>query len=99
MMMANSVEGRFPFLDYRVVEFCAKLPARLKLKVMEEKYLLKKIAGPYLPQDILKRKKQAYRAPDSASFFSGGQGLTYVDELLSEKNLARTNYFDPPGGN
>ena len=95
MMMANSVEGRFPFLDYRVVEFCAKLPARLKLKVMEEKYLLKKIAGPYLPQDILKRKKQAYRAPDSASFFSGGQGLTYVDELLSEKNLARTNYFDP----
>lgn len=95
MMMANSVEGRFPFLDYRVVEFCAKLPARLKLKVMEEKYLLKKIAGPYLPQDILKRKKQAYQAPDSASFFSGGQGHSYVDELLSEENLARTNYFDP----
>lgn len=95
MMMANSVEGRFPFLDYRVVEFCAKLPARLKLKVMEEKYLLKKIARPYLPEVILKRKKQAYRAPDSASFFSGGRGLGYVDELLSEKNLARTNYFDP----
>ena len=96
MMMANSVEGRFPFLDYRVVEFCAKLPARLKLKVMEEKYLLKKIARPYLPQDIVKRKKQAYQAPDSASFFnSGGQGHSYVDELLSEENLARTNYFDP----
>lgn len=95
MMMANSVEGRFPFLDYRVVELCAKLPARLKLKVMEEKYLLKKIARPYLPQDILKRKKQAYRAPDSASFFSNGRGIAYVDELLSEKNLSRTNYFDP----
>ena len=95
MMMANSVEGRFPFLDYRVVEFCAKLPARLKLKVMEEKYLLKKIARPYLPQDILKRKKQAYRAPDSASFFNVQDGLAYVDELLSEENLLRTNYFDP----
>lgn len=93
MMMANSVEGRFPFLDYRVVEFCAKLPAQLKLKVMDEKYLLKKIAKPYLPQEICSRKKQAYRAPDSASFFDG-KTHAYLEDILSEENLAKTGYFD-----
>jgi asparagine synthase (glutamine-hydrolysing) len=94
MMMANSVEGRFPFLDYRVIEFCARLPRNLKLKVLQEKYLLKKIARPYLPEEICQRKKQAYRAPDSASFLNSGK-LEYVDELLSEGNLKKTEYFDP----
>ena len=94
MMMANSVEGRFPFLDYRVVEFCAKLPPQLKLKTMNEKYLLKKIAKPYLPKEICERKKQAYRAPESASFFNGGSD-SYLDELLSAENLEKTGYFEP----
>ncbi|MFA5118299.1 MAG: asparagine synthase (glutamine-hydrolyzing) [Candidatus Omnitrophota bacterium] len=94
MMMANSVEGRFPFLDYRVIEFCVKLPPQMKLKVMNEKYLLKKIAKPYLPEEICNRKKQGYRSPDSASFFHGKEHA-YVDELLSENNLKKTNYFDP----
>ncbi len=94
VMLANSVEGRFPFLDYRVIEFCAKLPPQLKLKVMDEKYLLKKIAKNYIPDEIRKRKKQGYRAPECASFFNGRK-QKYVDELLSEDNLSRTYYFDP----
>jgi len=94
MMMANSVEGRFPFLDYRVVEFCAKLPPHLKLKVMDEKYLLKKISKAYLPEEITKRKKQAYRTPDSASFFNH-KPPSYVDDLLSEENLTKTGCFNP----
>lgn len=93
MMMGNSVEGRLPFLDHRVIEFCAKLPPRMKLKVMKEKYLLKKIAGPYLPEEICKRPKQAYRAPDSASFFKG-RYLKYVSDLLSAANVRKTGYFD-----
>jgi asparagine synthase (glutamine-hydrolysing) len=93
MMMGNSVEGRLPFLDHRVIEFCAKLPPRMKLKVMKEKYLLKKIAGPYLPEEICKRPKQAYRAPDSASFFKG-RYLKYVSDLLSADNVRKTGYFD-----
>jgi asparagine synthase (glutamine-hydrolysing) len=91
--MGNSVEGRLPFLDHRVIEFCAKLPPRMKLKVMKEKYLLKKIAGPYLPEEICKRPKQAYRAPDSASFFKG-RYLKYVSDLLSADNVRKTGYFD-----
>jgi asparagine synthase (glutamine-hydrolysing) len=93
MMMANSVEGRFPFLDYRLVEFGFDLPAKLKIKVLTEKYLLKKISQEFLPQEIISRVKQAYRAPDSASFLRGGK-LDYVDELLSADNLKTSDYFD-----
>ena len=88
------MEGRFPFLDYRVIEFCAQLPANLKLKILKEKYLLKKIAGPYLPVNICQRIKQAYRAPDSASFLNSGK-LDYIDDLLSADNIKQTGYFNP----
>ena len=95
MMMANSVEGRFPFLDYRVVEFCAKIPPRLRLKVMDEKYILKKIAREFLPPAITKRVKQGYRAPDCESFFNDGTGLEYVNDVLSAENIKKSGYFDP----
>jgi asparagine synthase (glutamine-hydrolysing) len=104
MMMAHSVEGRLPFLDYRVIEFCANLPSNIKLKGLTEKYILKKIAKPFLPEAIPQRQKQAYRSPDSASFFQpkadppaadNGTKLNYVDELLSEQNLVKTGYFNP----
>jgi asparagine synthase (glutamine-hydrolysing) len=44
MAMANSVEGRYPFLDHRVIEFASRLPAKLKLNGLNEKYILKKAA-------------------------------------------------------
>jgi asparagine synthase (glutamine-hydrolysing) len=94
MMMANSVEGRFPFLDYRLVEFAFNLPAKFKIKVLKEKYLLKKISKEFLPREIISRVKQAYRAPDSASFLRAGS-LEYVNELLSPESLRDNPYFDP----
>jgi len=63
MGMAHAVEGRYPFLDHRVVEFCAGLPARLKLRVLREKYLLRQMAAPLLPPQIVSRRKHPYRAP------------------------------------
>ncbi|HXJ55473.1 MAG TPA: asparagine synthase-related protein, partial [Verrucomicrobiae bacterium] len=68
--MAHSVEGRFPFLDYRVVEFCSRLPADLKLRGLTEKYLLKKLGERWLPQEIWRRRKRPYRAPIHRSFFN-----------------------------
>lgn len=93
--MANSVEGRFPFLDYRVVEFAAKLPLHYKIKGLNEKYILKQCMRERLPQSIVKRTKQPYLAPDSKSFFSGGKAADYVEELLSEARLASFGYFNP----
>ena len=68
MAMANSVEGRYPFLDYRVIEFCNKLPADFKLNGLNEKYLLKKLMKNKIPESIIRRSKQPYRAPIKNAF-------------------------------
>jgi asparagine synthase (glutamine-hydrolysing) len=95
MSMGNSVEGRFPFLDYRVVEFASSLPANLRMKVLDEKHVLKRAAKGLIPEAVRRRKKQPYRAPDAASFFSGGPALAYVAEALSPAQLDRDGLFNP----
>jgi asparagine synthase (glutamine-hydrolysing) len=92
--MAHSVEGRFPFLDHRVIEFCCKLPPHIRMNALKEKYILKESMKDLLPPSVIKRTKQPYMAPDSKSFFYG-DNLDYVGELLSEKYLEDTGYFDP----
>lgn len=93
--MANSIEGRFPFLDHRVIEFANRLPPWLKIRGLTEKYLLKRTVGKLLPAEIAKRTKQPYRAPDSQSFFTNGQATDYVDDLLSAARLREAGYFEP----
>ncbi|HEY1890291.1 MAG TPA: asparagine synthase (glutamine-hydrolyzing) [Steroidobacteraceae bacterium] len=93
--MAHSVEGRVPYLDHRVIEFLNALSPRYKLRALHEKVLLRGALRRILPESILKRVKQPYRAPDSRSFFQGERPLPYVQELLSESNLRRTGYFHP----
>jgi len=95
MAMANSIEGRFPFLDHRVIEFANRLPPRYKLRALTEKYILKKAAEGLLPEAIRTRTKQPYRAPDSQSFFRNGRAIDYVAELLDARRLRDAGYFDP----
>jgi len=94
MGMAHSVEGRFPFLDYRVVEFCNRLPARLKLRGLQEKYLLKQIGRECLPPEIWCRSKRPYRAPIHRSFFNDTP-LDYVREILEPAALRSAGLFNP----
>jgi asparagine synthase (glutamine-hydrolysing) len=63
MLMGNSVEGRFPFLDHRLIELAARLPERLKLRGLAEKYVLKRIARDWVPAAVTRRHKYPYRAP------------------------------------
>ena len=86
MAMANSVEGRYPFLDYRVIEFCNKLPDHFKLNCLNEKFLLKKISAGKIPATITKRSKQPYRAPIATSFFNS-VAPSYIGDILSSKCL------------
>ncbi len=92
MAMASSVEGRYPFLDYRVIEYCSSLPDKLKLNGLNEKYLLKKLMTGRIPESIVKRPKQPYRAPIS-SVFMGKERPDYVDEMLSEKMARLAGIF------
>ncbi len=94
MAMANSVEGRYPFLDYRVIEYAATLPEDFKLHLLNEKYILKKMMAGKIPESILTRPKQAYRAPIHTSFF-GKNAPSYVEELLSNDSIRSFDSFDP----
>ena len=94
MAMANSVEGRFPFLDHRLIEFANRLPPQLKLHGLTEKYLLKKTMTGLLPETVRTRTKQPYRAPDAQSFFNAGQPVEYVAELFGHSKISAAGYFD-----
>ena len=94
MGMAHSVEGRFPFLDVRLVEFCNALPPGMKLHGLKEKYLLKLAARPWLPETICRRTKRPYRAPVHRSFFNESTP-DYVRELLSPSAVKAVGFFKP----
>jgi asparagine synthase (glutamine-hydrolysing) len=94
MAMANSIEGRFPFLDHRVVMLAARMPAKLRLNGLTEKFILKQIARGQVPTQLIERPKQPYRAPISRCFICA-QPPEYVPQMLSDTALKRAGYFDP----
>ena len=92
--MAHSVEGRFPFLDVQVVEFCNQLPPRLKVCGLQEKLILRHAAQDWLPTEIAQRGKRPYRAPIHRAFFDG-EPLDYVEEELSAGAIRNVGWFNP----
>jgi asparagine synthase (glutamine-hydrolysing) len=93
MLMANSVEGRYPFLDHRVIEFAGGLKNSFKMNGLNEKYILKQMVKDRIPESVLKRPKQPYRAPDiNALMHSKNNQLL---DYLSEDQLRKNALFDP----
>jgi asparagine synthase (glutamine-hydrolysing) len=91
--MANAVEGRFPFLDHRLIELAARIPPRLKLKGLVEKHILRQSVKDMLPADIAMRPKQPYRAPESRAFLRSSASASVLDHL-SPANINAAGYFD-----
>lgn len=91
---ANAVEGRFPFLDHRVVELGARIPPLYKIFGLKEKFVLKKAMRQELPPEIIERVKQPYMAPDSNSFFQPDPP-EYIEAMLNETALRKTGIFRP----
>jgi asparagine synthase (glutamine-hydrolysing) len=92
--MRNSVEARYPFLDEGVVDFCASVHPRWKLRGwFRDKHLLRTYASSFLPESIWNRPKQIFRAPFAATFFADPPA--FAGQLLSEDSLRRTGLFDP----
>ena len=68
------------------------LPPAYKLRVLDEKHVLKRAAKGLVPPEIVARKKQPYRAPDALSFI-GGKAPDYVDEVLSQSAIRAAGVF------
>ena len=91
--MANSLEARVPLLDHRLVEFAAGLPAHFKIRRLTRKYLLRKVATPWLPPEVLKRKKQGFPTPMSLWF--RGEARDFLRDHLSPEIIRRRGLFAP----
>jgi asparagine synthase (glutamine-hydrolysing) len=93
MVLAHSVEARYPFLDRRVVSLATELPPWLKLNGFVEKYALRKVAEKLLPRKVAWREKYAFVAPGSSYLLQ--QRIDWVEDLLSYDRIRREGYFDP----
>ncbi len=92
--MSVGLEAREPLLDHRLVEFCATLPTSLRLHGGEGKWLMKHALKPYLPNDLLHRRKMGFVTPVSAWFRNS---LAEAAAALSRsRTLAETGWFDMP---
>ncbi len=91
MSMANSIEVRSPFLDYRIAEFAAQLPPQLKLNGLTTKFILKKALENLLPKDILHRKKQGFSVPLDRWFRV--DLANYAHDILLSNNCHIEKYF------
>ncbi len=92
--MAHGVEARVPFLDHEMVEFAAALPPSLKLRRMQEKSVLRAALAGRLPEAIRTRQKRPFYTP-LAGWFFGESAPDYVAELLSERALRHSGWFEP----
>jgi len=90
--MANSIELRLPYLDHRLIEFVARLPGHWKMPGLKEKQLLKAGWRGEIPESIIQRPKQPYRAP-AAQAFSGGKSTDFRD-LVCLEQVKRVGVFD-----
>jgi asparagine synthase (glutamine-hydrolysing) len=93
MLMAGSVEGRFPYLDHRVIEAAARLPRRLKVRGLVGKWILRRAAAGKVPRAVLERGKFPYRAP-AASLVSGPSAPAWAREALAPEEIRRVGLFD-----
>ena len=82
--MMNSLEVRVPFLDHELVEFALSIPADLKIKNGQRKYILKKAISNLLPDDVLQKRKQGFALPLDMWFRNQLKDFTH-DTLTSQE--------------
>ena len=94
LVMQSAVEARVPFLDHKLVEYVLSLPEELLIDLTNTKSLLKKVALKYLPDQIINRKKQGFRAPigewikkDEEKFYESVQQFNSLVNLFNEREL------------
>jgi asparagine synthase (glutamine-hydrolysing) len=92
MTMAASLEARVPLLDHELIEFVQKIPAHLKLKDLETKYIFKKALEGVVPREILYREKQGFGVP--VGEWINSHLKERINETLLEKRTRERGFFD-----
>ena len=93
MSMAHSLETRSPLIDHKVVEYAASIPGELKLKGNHLKYLLRKVAARYLPDELITRKKQGFGFP--LGIWMRTELKDFLQNLFAESRMTELGIFDP----
>jgi asparagine synthase (glutamine-hydrolysing) len=93
MSMACSLEVRAPFVDPRVIEFASSLPPEMKVRGRHLKYLLRQVAGRYLPPEIVRRPKQGFGFPVGTWMRRDLRSL--VEHRLHDSRLVAAGIFRP----
>jgi asparagine synthase (glutamine-hydrolysing) len=91
-----STEGRYPFLDEEVTDFCTQLPPEYKVRGLTDKWLLRRVAAKVAPSQIRTRRKEMFRATMSPAFLRP-ERPAWVDQLLSPESLRATGLFNAEG--
>jgi asparagine synthase (glutamine-hydrolysing) len=91
MSMAHGLEARSPFLDHELVEFLAKVPAKIKVQNHQPKYLMRKLAADYLPAPILQREKQGFMLP--IAYWFRTDLFPMVSQMLEQSYFVRAGWF------
>jgi asparagine synthase (glutamine-hydrolysing) len=92
MTMAHAVEARVPYLDHELVEFMATIPAKYKLKLLQDKYILRKAMSRIIPKTVCRRKKTGFSVPLESWF--KGEMRAKVAEVLNKETVAAQGYFN-----
>jgi asparagine synthase (glutamine-hydrolysing) len=95
MALGHSIEGRYPFLDHRVVDTVFHYPDQYKLNGFSQKHLLREAFRDKIPQSVIDRPKRPYMAPDLIAFFRNGKLTERAAHFLSEETVKNFGIFDP----
>ena len=89
--MAHGLEARSPFMDHKLAEFCARIPASLKIKGRTLRYVQQRIAERYLPNEVLNRKKQGFSS--ALPYLLDDQFRRLFEDYLVDSHLVRDGYL------
>ncbi len=92
MTMAHAVEARVPYLDHELVELMARIPAKYKLRWLQDKYILRKAMAGLVPKTICRRKKTGFTVPLGSWF--AGELKNKVAGVLNKQTVCSQGYFN-----
>jgi asparagine synthase (glutamine-hydrolysing) len=93
MCMAHSLESRSPLIDYKVVEYAASIPAEMKLRGRNLKFILKKVAARYLPRELIDRPKQGFGFP--IGIWLRTDLHNFLEKLFRQSRFIELGLFSP----